>query len=572
MPTTAEKVNLLAFTFDSLYFCGTPVESLSGPRLKAAVNEWYMPLIRAGWAVPLAFILDVSTLLLQPWMGFKNRWKEDHPEEIRRLSRDYYQMLQKLRRQPVFAAVVELLDQTADEKRRNQAVKTFLRFFLSELGQFRDTYAFDTRDLKLEQARPAAGRIAGLVVRLAGKMMQGDVVFDDVARRQKRNEFGTIVDMMRAITRQYSQRDLSEIFSEEERLMVEIAARSPAGIARIDYRFLQELLSSRGLSDVDEIEPRPRMEEKLIPTDSYEVDGPVGGYIDVNRRRFSGGVAEILPGELALCRHPAIMFHKLLNEGALHFVRENIECIEEELRVLFCFVIDVEDRMLRAPADAHPALGAGITPYIRARAVAARLIEDVVRFFPRKKVRLDLGLYLWSGKGGRIYRVEFDPFAAWTPAEAGNRFRFVAGLAARAPHLFFNRLGPDAAKENIALDDDPAQYLLRRNESRRYHGRHLVLLSSTHTAEHVVPQRDPGLLAASHTGDSIFLIACDVNRLSLGILCPQTVQAARDEQSARNYGQISEERLRARFLRHVLMKAAGKTVDTEALDSLSDLS
>ena len=454
----AEKVptvDLLQFTFGSLFFCGTPIETMRGSRFLIAVNDWYMTFIRAGWAVPLAFVIDVSTMLLHPGTGFRNRWKENHPDEVKQVSLNYYKMLQGLRRQPICEAVVELLGSIRDETRRNQATKVFLRFLLAEMSHFHDTYAFNSRSLKILSARPTAEGIPKMQLVLDGKRRQLDVQFYDPGRVAGKNEFGTIADMMRALTDYYTTHRLEEFISAEEWLMVEIVARSQAGIGRVDFRFLQELLGGWELRDVEEHEPRPRMVERIVPTDSYETDGQVGGYIDVNQRKFSGSLAEILPAEIALFHNRALMYHKLLNEGALHFVREDIECIEEELRVLLCFVVDVDAGMMSVPADIHPDFGHGVTPYVRARALASLMIMDLARFMPREKTHVDCALYLWSSQADHVYRTEFDPLAAWSRETAQKRFEFASGLVAQAPHLFFNRVGLEAERENIAMDRDP---------------------------------------------------------------------------------------------------------------------
>ncbi|MFV1964630.1 MAG: hypothetical protein ACC628_04350 [Pirellulaceae bacterium] len=564
------KVNLLRFTFHSLYFCGTQVEVLRGDRFLTAVNHWYLPFIRAGFAVPLAFIIDISTLLQRPSTGFKSRWNDSLRDDVKQLTRDYYRMLQRIRRQPIFTSVVELLAETPDRRRHDQAIRTFLRFLLAELSQFRTTYAFDSRNLSVLSAQPTPQGIRDLKVRFDGKPLTIRMPFIDPTHITGKNEFGTIVDIMRDITEYYSTNFLQSFISDEERLIVELAARSPSGVGRVDYRFLSELLSRSDLAGVDEQEPRPRMVDQITPTDSYETDGNVGGYIDVNRRRFSGSLAEVLPVEMSLFNHRWMMLQKLLNDGALHFVRENIEHIEEELRVLICFVVDASERMMRSPDDLHPLFGKGMTPYVRARALAALSLRDLATYFPREKVKMDFGLYLWSTKARQTYRTEFEPFQVWQkPAEAADRFRYSAKLSAVAPYLFDNRVSPEAARANIALDRDPGRFVVTRSQARHYHCRHMVFFTSRPSVRDVVPEADPRLRTYDVAGDSVFEVHCDVQHTTVGM--SQLDSVADLSNRSGTFGELSEERLRFRILETMLMKAAGKTKGLEIDDTLGDI-
>lgn len=577
MSQATDKVDLLRFTFDSLYFCGTHAETLRSEHLLVAVNQWYMPLIRAGWAVPLAFVVDVSTLMLWPGTALRERWKGEPRKEVHDLSLEYYKMLRNLRRQPIFEAVVDLLRSNRDESLRNQATKTFLRFLLAELSHFRETYAFNTREMKLLAARRAGGGRYLFGGRVAGEDFRCSVDFNGPGSGGGRNEMGTVFDMMREITSYYTEHQLAEFISPEEWLMVEIAANSPAGISRVDYAFLRYLLAGRGLTEIDEHEPRPRMVRRIVPTESQETDGAVGGYIDINRRRFSGSMAEVLPSELALFGQRHLMYQKLLNEGALQCVREDIECIEEELRVLFCFVVDTDDRMRRAPLDVDPAFHAGMTPYVRARALAALMTRDLAEFLPRKRVQADFALYLWNSKADHVYRTELQLRSelelgeAWSQAALADSFRFAAGLAGHAPPLFHHRVGGDAARENIAMDADPGRYVSRRNQSRLYHCRHMVFFTSSQTVQNAFPESDPGIIASDSSGDSLFVIFCDVNRATLGLFQPRTLSTAAGELVGAVAGQLSEERLRTKFLTSVLLKGAGKTPPPDVCDISGDL-
>ena len=568
---TVAKVDLLRFTFQSLYFCGVPVEHLSGERFCTSVNHWYMPLIRSGWAVPLSFVVDVGTLLQRPTTALRSRWKENVRDDIKRLTLRYHEMLIGLRRQPVFERVVDLVARAPHQAQRDQATKAFLRVMLAAMSHFRETYAFDSRDLHLRRARPGLEMIRDVSWIFNGKSQKGHVSFGDPTLIRGRNEFGTIVDLLEKITDYFTSHRLNTFISREEQLLIEVMGRSPATAGKVDYRFLHELLGRSGLEDPEAQEPHPPRVEQILPTDSYETDGQVGGYIDVNRQRFTGELAQVLPMELAFVRHPTLMAHKLLNEWALHFVREDIECIERELHVLVCIVVDVNDRMLAAPAEVNSAFGKGMTPYIRARVLAALVLMDLARHFPRENVRVDCGLFLWSSQARHTYRTEFDLLASFSRETAGDRYEFAAALAERAPYLFFNRVPAEASKENPALDGDPGQYLLNRARSRAYHCRHLLHFSSEHSARQAFSATDPGLHAWDVGRDSFFVTNCDVQQTTLGVYRPRTVNEAADPPERSQVGQLTEERLRGRILDTLLLKAADKMARTDEFDALSDL-
>jgi hypothetical protein len=565
------KVDLRLFTFQSLYFCAVPVEHLSGERFVTCVNQWYMPLIRAGWAVPLSFVLDVTTLLQRPTTSLRSRWKENARDEIRQLSLRYHQMLTGMRRQPIFTAAVDQVARTSQTAQRDQATKIFLRFLLAELAQFPNTFAFDVRDMRLSNARPSADGIHDVTMVYQGKQQKGTMLFGDPARLEGKNEFGTICNLLNSISDYYQTNPLQAFISPEEQLLVEIAARTSAATGRIDYRFLHELLSGGALSDIEEQEPHPPRVQRIVPTDSYEVDGQVGGYIDVNRRRFSGSLAEILPMELSLLKHPVLLYQRLLNDGALHFVREDIECIERELRLLFCFVIDVHDRMLASPADVHPLFGKGMTPYVRARVLASLLLMDLAQHLPRQDVHADCAVYLWSAHARHTYRTEFDLFATFSGDTASRRHSFAGAFAEQVPYLFYNRVPTEASQANPALDRDPCQYVSHRNQTRVYHCRHMFFFTSEHSAEHAFPGTEPGLQTGEHTRDSLFAVYCDVHRATLGIARPRSVQDAADPLAKQELGQLNEERLRACIVDTVLMKAAGRAARTGKAQELSEL-
>jgi hypothetical protein len=276
--------------------------------------------------------------------------------------------------------------------------------------------------------------------------------------------------------------------------------------------------------------------------------------------------------ELSLMGHPQLLYQRLLNEGALHFVREDIECIEREIRLQFCFVIDVDARMLIPPADLHPSFGKGMTPYIRARVLASLLLMDLARYLPRENVRADAAVFLWSSQAPNTYRNEFDLFAVFSRETASRRFTFAGAFAEQVPYLFRNSVPDQAGAENQALDRDPCQYLVHRNQSRVYHCRHLLFFTSEHSARQAFPETDPALDHSEHGRDSLFVISCDVHQPTIGVMRPRLYRDAADGLTAREAGQLNEERLRAHVVETVLLKLAGRVTRLDEGYELSELS
>ena len=362
--------------------------ALGNDAVKLMINDWYMSFIRSGWAVPLAFIVDVSAMLQWPRVGHMNRWRQSHDPEWTEQARRYYEMLNEMRRQPIFERTSALIESLPREQSRNEVTYAFLRFLMAQFGEMRHTYSFNTRDLRVRSLKLGMNGIDE--VRVIVDRTEGvykDLRLDRLPSMTSRNEFGTILQLMANLTAYFKAHALVEFISDEEQLLLRVAGHNRAGLSTVDFPFIHSLLTGDSPEDCESGEPRPRIVEDDRPTDSYEVDGAVGGFIDVAQRKFRGSIAEVLPSEFPLFRYRELMVHRLLNEGVLTFLREDIEHIQEELRVLFCFVVDAADPMLRANERTHTSLPRGLSAYVRARAMAALMIMDVAKFFPREKVR-----------------------------------------------------------------------------------------------------------------------------------------------------------------------------------------
>jgi hypothetical protein len=116
------------------------------------------------------------------------------------------------------------------------------------------------------------------------------------------------------------------------------------------------------------------------------------------------------------------------------------------------------------------------------------------------------------------------------------------------------------------MDREPGQYIVNRSRARLYHCRHLMLLTSQLSAQSVIPPTDPHLYTSGASGDSLFLVTCDVDRLTLGVSTPNSLPEAGELLRRSNLGELSEDRLRAKFLETVLLKAAGKPIRSDTFD------
>jgi hypothetical protein len=190
---------------------------------------------------------------------------------------------------------------------------------------------------------------------------------------------------------------------------------------------------------------------------------------------------------------------------------------------------------------------------------------------PRQDVKLDLGVYITSGESNERFRVQLDLFQKWTPPEARDRFRFLRGLAGEMQHLFFSRIMPEDNRVNRVLEGDFREFMRNRHRQKQYHCRHLVYLTSSATAPSLVVGDEPRLDAHDTGPDSIHVIGCDLENVTLGISTPCSLpDAARGVQGA-SFGQTSEKRLRQQFLETVFLKAAGRSALKEYDEPLGEL-
>lgn len=565
--TKVKPLVLKRFTFYSLEFAATPITTWRGERFRSVLNRMYLPFIRSGWPVPLSFVLDICTLLLNPGtMPSSGARRDTVPPEFRRLVTWYPTVLQRLRQHPVFESMHVLLESLPDSSRQDQAVAAFLNFLVSGASGFENIYPFDTRDLQLEQAAITEQGIKLVTVGADRKPKTETFPFRGLKPLREAPETVAVHDVLLMLCEYFEARPLETILTPDLQLVLEIAARTRSGKGRVDYRLLSWLLGRSRIEDVETLPPHPRVVEELQPTNMQEEEGQTGGYIDVAKKRFRGSIGEVLPAELSLWNHRALTLQKFLNEGVLTYVRENFEYVDNELRVLFCLVVDNSLPMRQAREDAAAELGQGLTPYIRARALAALMMQDLAAFMPRDEVQVDCGVYLWHPTASTETAGEYScagtvDLFSWSPEDAQRRLDFLRGLTAPLPELFYARLTQEDAEARPELEPNPFDFVEHRHRSRHYHCRHIVLLSSSATIDALVDAIPPLGLDASDSGaDSLHLITCDVNQATLGIA----------RVSAMDYGigpagslpgRSSEHQVRFQFINTVLRKGAGMPVD-----------
>jgi hypothetical protein len=551
-----EQLDLGDFIFGSLYFCGTRIESFRGPQLLRIINDYYMPFIRRGWGVPLGFVIDVSALLLFRGVAFTTRWKQAGlPEELTSLAVDYYKLLRQFTQHPKFQYIASLARAASTDRRRDATIKVFLRFLLTEYSEFRDVVPLKQRRLVIRDLQPTPEVIKNIVI--PGRPGRFQFRFRDPDQIMHMPIIRVLAELMRRTTDYYREHSLDEFISDEELFMIDYAARSDASVERIDYHLLHRVLSG---PDVDEPERWPTlntMVEEELPTESYTRDGRIGGYVDVNRKRSTEIAPEILPSEFALIDHPEAMLHNLMNEGLLHYIREDVERIEPELRVLFCFVVDAGRLMRHASVREGPQATRGLTPASRGKAIVFDLLRDLALYFPRENVTARVVLYLWTPQSSPTYRDDFDLFD-FEPARALSRYDFATDLAGTVSPFYHYELHKADQPEFVRLDPDPYRNLETLHAEQLYHSRHLVIVSSERSCAEVLPDRELGIRGDDYGRDSLWLILADTYRSTVGIVRPDTLSASTAGPDGLAGGQLTEDRLRAQFLETVLLKAAAR--------------
>lgn len=562
-PAEAEKADLLWFVTRSLYFCGTRIENLRGPQLMKVINQYYMPIVQAGWTVPLAFVLDVSAMLLLGGVAYTDRWKDARvPAVLTKLAQDYYRMLQTMRGHPLFAYVSRLVAGASSEERRDASIQVFLRFLLAELGNLPEIVAFRSRQLTVHSMRPSADKIEGVSVTTAGGRLDNKkITFLPPDQILSEPSVSLLAQLMRSITDYYTEHSLDEFISNEERFMIDYAARSDRSMERMDYHLLHRILSGPEVPAPETWPPLSMMLEEMIPTESYQQDGQVGGYVDINRKRLAEAMSEILPSEFALYRTPQVMFHNMINEGVMHYIREDIERIEPELRVLFFFVIDTSRLMLHAPRRVHARCAPGTTAWILSKALMADIVRDLGRYFPRRNVRAETVWYLWSPEDTPGYRDTLDLFAM-EPASYASRYAAATHLAESAPAFFYSQLHKKDQREFTSLEPGPWKSFESLGRNRTYHCRHLVLFTSPATCRPFMPPQTLDIRGDRYGRDSLWVLHNDPAQPTVGILRPDSLPV----NSLEARGVLTEERLRSLFLEEVLAKAAARRPPTQAAE------
>lgn len=572
--TTPHRLSLKLFTFNSLQFMATPIGAWRGERFRSVVNRLYLPFIRSGWPVPLSLVLDICSMLLNPG-AMPSKWEHRAtlPPEFQRLSSAYPLMLTRMRQHAVFDSMVHLIQGIGDPQRQEQALAAFLKFLVSGVGGFKNIYSFDTRDMRLEQFIISEKGIGYLTVDGDQKRSKGKSYFQGLKPLRDQPETHALHDLSLMLCQYFDTRPLEQIVTRDLQLVLEIAARTRSGTGRVDYRFLSWLLNRREIETVETLPPNPKVVEEYQPKAVKDIEGNTGGYVDVTKRKFRGNMAEVLPGEWATWDYPELMFDKMLNKGVMTYVRENFEFVENELRVLFCFVVDASSAMRLARNDAAHELGQGLTPYIRARALATLMVQDLSRYMPREDVHIDCGVYLWSPGTGEDLQTHatcagvIDLFA-WTREEASDRLTFLKRLTDQMPELFYARLTQEDAEARPELEPSPFEFIDLRHRNRHYHCRHVIFLSSTASLEGLISDA-PSLGLDAHDGgmDSIHLVTCDVKHATVGLARVSSLEYGADFVDGVLPGRMSENRLRSQFVNLAILKGAGRP----ALELAADL-
>lgn len=549
-------LNVAQFTFWSLFFCGTRIDSFRGPELLKVINRYYMPFIRRGWGVPLAFILDICSLLLRGGVSFTTRWKvKGVPPELQSLANDYYRLLQQIRGNPTFQYVTRLVRTARHETMRDAAITTFLRFLIAEFAEMQEIVTFKDRRLVVEHLRPRSDSLDDIVF-VTNKRHKERIVFDAPHHVMNNRVIATIGQVMRHLTDYYRVHSLDDFISSEERFMIHFAACSHISPDRVDYHQLHRMLLGDEVDEPEVFPPLNDLVEELTPTESYQVDGRVGGYIDINQKKVVELNEEILPSEFALIDHEEALVHKMMNEGMLHYIREDIEQIEPQLRVLVYFVVDTSRLMLRGDRAAHPGLPQGLTPAARGKAIVFDMLRDLARYMPRENVHMDAVIYLWNPEGRPTWRDSF-PLFDLDATRAASRYLMSTDLAERIAGFFPLHLQEGDQPEFVRLLDDPYRNFERMSQEVVYHCRHVVLASSSLTRRAFLPAMDLNLMADEASRDSLWILDTDTTHLTVGIQRP-TVGSGNRLSPTEGLGQLTEQGLRDQFLQTVLLKAAAR--------------
>lgn len=587
------QIDLTRYTLWSLQFTGTTVTAWRGERLLRLVNRVYVELIRSGWPVPLSFLLDVATMLLYSMATpreFPVVADARCPQSIRDLSNRYRAVLARLRRDTVFTEMVDLLREIEDPEEQDHAVATLLPFLVKAAAGFQNIYSFQSRDMTVRVMK-IARQGAGMAWSDAdGNPRKARHLFRDHRKAASQPETQAVIDVLHLLCEHFEQTRVQDILTPERQLVIEIAARTPRGASRVDYRFLSWLLGRPTLDDAPQEPPWPQFVHEVLPTNLLEVEGNSGGYIDVSRKTFRGSVSEILPAELGLWESRQFMLQKLLNEGVLTYVRENYEYIERELRVMLCIVIDNSPRMIQDAASGGDGVLRGLTPWMRARALGLALLQDLTRWMPRTDVSVDCGVYLWSNQPSTTKRSARQPaqtcqaqldLFSWTRDAASRRLTFLSGLTEQFPEVFYGHVTSADAAARPELEASPYDFMKHRQSTRHYHCRHLIYLSSSSTLNSLLSETpsDLGFNATDSGPDTIHLVTCDTDQNSLGIARLDSLEeawqfmpafSATGDTPVRLPGQISEERLRHQIVSSIILKGAGKPLLSSVGDGLED--
>lgn len=589
-----DQIDLTRYTLWSLQFTGTTVTSWRGERLLRVVNRVYVELIRSGWPVPLSFILDVATLLLYSLAApreFPILADTRCPQPMRDLSNRYRAVLARLKRDTVFSEMVDLLRDISEPEEQDHAVATLIPFLVKAAGGFQNIYSFKSREMTVRVMKIARKGAGMAWTDSEGNPKKARHLFRDHLKAASQPETQAIIDVLNLLCDHFEQTRVENILTPERQLVIEIAARTPRGASRVDYRFLSWLLGRPTLDDAPHETPWPQFVHEVLPTNLLEVEGNAGGYIDVSRKTFRGSVSEILPSELGLWESRQYMLQKLLNEGVLTYVRENYEYIERELRVMLCFVVDNSPRMIQDAGSGGDGLLRGLTPWMRARALALVLLQDLARWMPRTDVSVDCGIYLWSQEPASAKRTgrqqmaqtcqaQLDLFG-WTRDAASRQLTFLSGVTEQFPEVFYGHVSAADAAARPELEASPYDFMKHRQSTRHYHCRHLIYLSSSSTLNPLLAEApaDLGFNANDSGPDSIHLVTCDTDKNSLGVARLDSLEdawqfmpafSAMGDTQVRLPGQISEERLRHQIVSSIILKGAGKPMLASVGDGLED--